>query len=260
MSTVFIQKTKHQNGEKSSTKSKNKNNRNNENIPEAESPVQSQPIPISQPPPALQQQQQQQLPKQQIKEIPINKTTDLSDSRVKLNKLAAADSNSSPVPSHKSHTSKTIDTYGISIDRIENINRSKSNIYVDTTSATATQSKSNNAKKPSSSLASSTNTIPIHDSREIIIVNENNNINKNKDQQLPVSTKETTKKHQPYSASLVNSGCGFGFDIRGGEADNQLTYIVNVQPNGDAARKGLIDGMYFLPYFILFFFSYNPKF
>jgi hypothetical protein len=55
---------------------------------------------------------------------------------------------------------------------------------------------------------------------------------------------ETTKpqKHHPYSTSLVNSGFGFGFDLEGGEADNQLTFIVNVKPNGDAARKGLSDG------------------
>lgn len=49
-------------------------------------------------------------------------------------------------------------------------------------------------------------------------------------------------QHQPYSASLVNSGFGFGFDLHGGELDNQLTFIVNVQPNGDASRKGLKDG------------------
>ena len=50
------------------------------------------------------------------------------------------------------------------------------------------------------------------------------------------------QKHQPYATSLVNSGFGFGFDLQGGEADNQLTYIINVKPNGDAARKGLSDG------------------
>jgi hypothetical protein len=49
-------------------------------------------------------------------------------------------------------------------------------------------------------------------------------------------------QHQPYSTSLVNSGFGFGFDLQGGDADNQLTFIVNVHPNGDAARKGLTDG------------------
>jgi hypothetical protein len=49
-------------------------------------------------------------------------------------------------------------------------------------------------------------------------------------------------QHQPYSTSLVNSGFGFGFDLQGGDADNQLTFIVNVHPNGDASRKGLTDG------------------
>ncbi len=65
----------------------------------------------------------------------------------------------------------------------------------------------------------------------------------------------TAQKHQPYSASLVNNGFGFGFDLRGGEVDNQLTYIVNVQPNGDAARKGLADGM-----FHFFLFEYFKQF
>ncbi len=52
-------------------------------------------------------------------------------------------------------------------------------------------------------------------------------------------------EHQPYLTSLVNTGFGFGFDLHGGDADNQLTFIVNVHPSGDAARKGLSDGMYF---------------
>jgi len=62
---------------------------------------------------------------------------------------------------------------------------------------------------------------------------------------------DTTKpqKHHPYSTSLVNSGFGFGFDLEGGEADNQLTFIVNVKPNGDAARKGLSDGKLTLIFF-----------
>ena len=50
------------------------------------------------------------------------------------------------------------------------------------------------------------------------------------------------QKHQPYATSLVNNGFGFGFDLQGGDADNQLTFIVNVQKSGDAARKGLADG------------------
>jgi hypothetical protein len=67
--------------------------------------------------------------------------------------------------------------------------------------------------------------------------------------QLPQSQQQVANvkaqqpsQHQPYSASLVNSGFGFGFDLHGGEMDNQLTFIVNVQSNGDAARKGLKDG------------------
>ena len=52
----------------------------------------------------------------------------------------------------------------------------------------------------------------------------------------------TQQKHQPYATSLVNNGFGFGFDLQGGDADNQLTFIVNVQKTGDAARKGLADG------------------
>ncbi len=74
----------------------------------------------------------------------------------------------------------------------------------------------------------------------------------------PADTSTTTntnsklqQKHQPYATSLVNSGFGFGFDLQGGESDNQLTFIVNVQPNGDAARKGLADGK------ITYFFSFK---
>ena len=67
-------------------------------------------------------------------------------------------------------------------------------------------------------------------------INHNNNINNNNNNNKP------PQKHQPYATSLVNSGFGFGFDLQGGESDNQLTFIVNVQPNGDAARKGLADG------------------
>ncbi|CAF0710182.1 unnamed protein product [Brachionus calyciflorus] len=55
-------------------------------------------------------------------------------------------------------------------------------------------------------------------------------------------TSEPTKQHQPYTTNLVNSGFGFGFDLQGGDQDNQLTFIINVQPNGDASRKGLQDG------------------
>lgn len=61
------------------------------------------------------------------------------------------------------------------------------------------------------------------------------------------------KQHQPYAAHLINNGFGFGFDLQGGDTDNQLTFIVNVQSNGDAARKGLSDGkcLYsFLPTFL----------
>lgn len=54
------------------------------------------------------------------------------------------------------------------------------------------------------------------------------------------------KQHQPYAASLVNNGFGFGFDLQGGDGDNQLTFIDNVIPNGDAARKGLSYGKYFI--------------
>ncbi len=67
-----------------------------------------------------------------------------------------------------------------------------------------------------------------------------------------VKTK-TTNNHQPYATSLVNSGFGFGFDLQGGEIDNQLTFIVNVQQNGDAAKKGLIDGLFiYLKYLQLY--------
>ena len=61
-------------------------------------------------------------------------------------------------------------------------------------------------------------------------------------QQVANVKAQQPSQHQPYSASLVNSGFGFGFDLHGGEMDNQLTFIVNVQTNGDAARKGLKDG------------------
>lgn len=61
-------------------------------------------------------------------------------------------------------------------------------------------------------------------------------------QTQPQPQPQPQSQHQPYSASLVNSGFGFGFDLHGGELDNQLTFIVNVQPNGDASRKGLKDG------------------
>lgn len=54
------------------------------------------------------------------------------------------------------------------------------------------------------------------------------------------SAQQTTK--HPYSASLVNNGFGFGFDLQGGDGDNQLTFIVNCHKNGDAAKKGLSDG------------------
>ena len=54
------------------------------------------------------------------------------------------------------------------------------------------------------------------------------------------------KQHQPYAASLVNNGFGFGFDLQGGDGDNQLTFIDNVILNGDAARKGLADGKYLM--------------
>lgn len=66
----------------------------------------------------------------------------------------------------------------------------------------------------------------------------------------PTTTRDSSKtaNHHPYATSLVNSGFGFGFDLQGGELDNQLTFIVNVQPNGDAARKGLADGLYFVFY------------
>jgi hypothetical protein len=57
-------------------------------------------------------------------------------------------------------------------------------------------------------------------------------------------TVQPVKQHQPYAANLVNDGFGFGFDLEGGDGDNQLTFIVNVQPNGDAARKGLTDGKF----------------
>jgi len=53
---------------------------------------------------------------------------------------------------------------------------------------------------------------------------------------------QPVKQHQPYAAHLVNDGFGFGFDLEGGDGDNQLTFIVNVQVDGDAARKGLTDG------------------
>lgn len=99
----------------------------------------------------------------------------------------------------------------------------------------------------------SKNEKPLEISGEILVNTTNiNNSNLNVNQSAP-SAKPTPKqtpnkqpqKHQPYSTSLVNSGFGFGFDLHGGEADNQLTYIVNVQPNGDAARKGLSDGKKF---------------
>jgi hypothetical protein len=82
-----------------------------------------------------------------------------------------------------------------------------------------------------------------------------------------VKTK-TTNNHQPYATSLVNSGFGFGFDLQGGEIDNQLTFIVNVQQNGDAAKKGLIDGLFiYFKYLqlltcviiIRYLFSYNSS-
>ena len=56
-------------------------------------------------------------------------------------------------------------------------------------------------------------------------------------------TAQQTTKH-PYSASLVNNGFGFGFDLQGGDGDNQLTFIVNCHKNGDAAKKGLSDGKF----------------
>ncbi|RNA35218.1 Intermediate filament ifa-1, partial [Brachionus plicatilis] len=57
-----------------------------------------------------------------------------------------------------------------------------------------------------------------------------------------IDNNESQKHHQPYMTSLTNSAFGFGFDLQGGNAENQLTYIVNVQPNGDAASKGLQNG------------------
>lgn len=64
-----------------------------------------------------------------------------------------------------------------------------------------------------------------------------------KTKQTEQITTPTKNNHHPYATSLVNSGFGFGFDLQGGEIDNQLTFIVNVQQNGDASRKGLIDGL-----------------
>lgn len=64
-----------------------------------------------------------------------------------------------------------------------------------------------------------------------------------------ITTTTTKNNHHPYATSLVNSGFGFGFDLQGGEIDNQLTFIVNVQQNGDASRKGLIDGLLIFYYY-----------
>lgn len=66
-------------------------------------------------------------------------------------------------------------------------------------------------------------------------------IKKEPNKEPPVQPSDKSQ-HQPYATSLVNSGFGFGFDLQGGDQDNQLTFIVNVQANGDAARKGLQDG------------------
>jgi hypothetical protein len=55
---------------------------------------------------------------------------------------------------------------------------------------------------------------------------------------------EASQTKHPYSASLVNNGFGFGFDLEGGDGDNQLTFIVNCHKNGDAAKKGLADGKF----------------
>jgi hypothetical protein len=109
----------------------------------------------------------------------------------------------------------------------------KQSSYSKTTNAKMETTLTSTTTTSSSALTNSkTTTIASSSNNNANSINHNNNLNNSKPPQ----------KHQPYSTSLVNSGFGFGFDLQGGESDNQLTFIVNVQPNGDAARKGLADG------------------
>ena len=84
-----------------------------------------------------------------------------------------------------------------------------------------------------------------------VTTNTTSNKTSKKQQAQSLNAETKQQKHHPYSTSLVNSGFGFGFDLQGGEADNQLTFIVNVKPNGDAARKGLSDGKHKNIFFVL---------
>lgn len=51
---------------------------------------------------------------------------------------------------------------------------------------------------------------------------------------------ELQNQHKNIIPIVYNSG--FGFDLHGGILDNQLTFIDNVNPNGNAAKKGLKNG------------------
>ena len=116
-------------------------------------------------------------------------------------------------------------------------------IPLSTTHTTITSAAITTSSSKMNSLNSSLSSLPQHSSSAL----------KSKRQQAALTDIANSKKthemakanrdqHQPYSTSLVNSGFGFGFDLQGGDADNQLTFIVNVHPNGDASRKGLTDG------------------
>lgn len=116
------------------------------------------------------------------------------------------------------------------------------------TTITSAMITSSSSKMNSSSLHSSMSSIAQHSSSKASSSKKQQSAGPTLAQIASQKTQQKEQqqpdKHQPYSTSLVNSGFGFGFDLQGGDNDNQLTFIVNVHPNGDAARKGLTDGLY----------------
>ena len=102
-------------------------------------------------------------------------------------------------------------------------------------------------RSTSSSLSQNTKSIEENSNKTSSVASSSNSASLMSENESSVrNTSSSRTNHHPYATSLVNSGFGFGFDLQGGEIDNQLTFIINVQPNGDAARKGLADGLCFI--------------